>query len=116
FRIPVPTGGACPASTLPVYRNYNKRFAVNDSNHRFTRSLVAYNRMIAEGWSGEGIVMCAPADAGVLSDIAPAGDATISGVVNVASFHVPAGVTVTVTGDLVVNASGPVTIAGKLAG
>jgi hypothetical protein len=36
FRIRLPSAGACAAGTIPVYRNYNNRFAFNDSNHRFT--------------------------------------------------------------------------------
>jgi len=59
FRIQVPAGGACPAGTVPVLRNYNNRFASNDSNHRFTTSTVVYNQMSAQGWLGEGTVMCA---------------------------------------------------------
>lgn len=43
-----------------VYRAYNNRFAQNDSNHRFTTSQSVYQQMIASGWQGEGIVMCAP--------------------------------------------------------
>src|SRR6185295_13088726 len=36
FRIQLPSAGACAQATIPVYRNYNNRFAFNDSNHRFT--------------------------------------------------------------------------------
>ena len=53
--------GACPNGTLPVYRAYNKRFAQNDSNHRYTTSLTIYNGQVAAGWQGEGVVFCAPA-------------------------------------------------------
>jgi hypothetical protein len=31
-----------------------------DSNHRITSNLAFYQAQIAEGWSGEGVVMCAP--------------------------------------------------------
>lgn len=52
----------CPAGTLPVYRAYNNGFARGvDSNHRFTTDVPVYQQMIASGWIGEGIVMCAPA-------------------------------------------------------
>jgi hypothetical protein len=33
---------------------------VNDSNHRYATSDAIYNQMVAEGWSGEGTVYCAP--------------------------------------------------------
>ena len=42
----------------PVYRSYNNRFAQNDSNQRFTTSLVVYEQMREAGWRGEGVVMC----------------------------------------------------------
>jgi hypothetical protein len=44
-----------------VKRVYNKRFAQNDSNHRYVTTDVLYQQMIAQGWAGEGIVFCAPA-------------------------------------------------------
>jgi uncharacterized delta-60 repeat protein len=57
-----PTGpGTCAAGTVPVYRAYNGRFAFNDSNHRQTTNLAAYNATVASGWIGEGVVMCVPA-------------------------------------------------------
>jgi hypothetical protein len=58
FRIQLPVNGQCPTGTAAVYRNYNNRFAFNDSNHRFTTSFTIYNKMISLGWVGEGIVMC----------------------------------------------------------
>ncbi|MEO7762012.1 MAG: hypothetical protein ABIS68_08900 [Casimicrobiaceae bacterium] len=51
----------CAAGFVPVYRAYNNRFAQNDSNHRYATDIAIYNQMVALGWSGEGIVMCAPA-------------------------------------------------------
>ena len=53
-----PVGGLCAAGTLPIYRAYNRRFAQNDSNHRYAISNAIYNQMIAQGWQGEGVVMC----------------------------------------------------------
>jgi hypothetical protein len=50
----------CPGWTLPVYRAYNNGFARNDSNHRYMTSAAVYAQMVAQGWSGEGAVMCAP--------------------------------------------------------
>ena len=55
----VAAGGVCPAGTIAVKRAYNKRFAENDSNHRYTTSDAIYARMLASGWSGEGTVFCA---------------------------------------------------------
>jgi len=61
FSASPPTGGAaCAPATEPVYRAYNGRFAVNDSNHRQTTNLAQYNATLALGWIGEGVVMCAP--------------------------------------------------------
>jgi len=54
------TAAGCKAGTTPIYRAYNQRFAFNDSNHRYMTSLTLYNQMLALGWSGEGVVMCAP--------------------------------------------------------
>jgi streptogramin lyase len=54
------SAGACPAWTQPVYRAYNNRFAFNDSNHRYMTSVDLYDQMVGMGWSGEGVVMCAP--------------------------------------------------------
>jgi hypothetical protein len=60
FAIPLPTAGECPASApAKVYRAYNRRAAQNDSNHRYTTRLDIYQSMIAQGWTGEGVVMCA---------------------------------------------------------
>lgn len=53
-------GAECPAWTQPVYRAYNNRFAANDSNHRYMVSAALYQQMLGKGWSGEGVVMCAP--------------------------------------------------------
>lgn len=55
-----PTVQGCPNWTQAVYRVYNGRFAFNDSNHRYMTSQTLYNQMIGQGWSAEGIVMCAP--------------------------------------------------------
>ena len=43
-----------------LYRAYNNRFAQNDSNHRYATDVAVYNSMVTMGWSGEGVVMCAP--------------------------------------------------------
>ena len=54
------TPAGCPAGTQPIYRAYNNRFAQNDSNHRYATDVAVYNSMVTMGWSGEGVVMCAP--------------------------------------------------------
>ena len=54
--------GACASGLVAVYRAYNNGFAKGiDSNHRITRNKSAYLQNVAAGWSGEGVVMCAPA-------------------------------------------------------
>lgn len=60
FFILAPTGTTCATGSSPVYRTYNNRYIFNDSNHRYTTSLSVYNSMIASGWIGEGVAMCAP--------------------------------------------------------
>ena len=55
---PMP-GAICPQGLVNVYRAYNNRFAEHDSNHRITANFNAYQSQIAQGWSGEGVVMCA---------------------------------------------------------
>src|SRR5262245_7041759 len=53
---------------------------------------------------------------GALTDFNPPSNGSIGGTVNYASVNIPAGVTITVTSDLVLNATGAVTIAGTLVG
>jgi uncharacterized delta-60 repeat protein len=54
-------GAACPPGAIPVYRAYNRGFERGeDSNHRLTNSLAAYQATVARGWAGEGVRMCAP--------------------------------------------------------
>ena len=54
-------GGSCAAAQTPVYRAFrgNARFP-DDPNHRFTTDLALYNSLVAGGWDGEGVKMCAP--------------------------------------------------------
>jgi hypothetical protein len=57
-----PTGEACPAGTVPVYRAYNNSLSRHvDSNHRITSSPAGIDEVVARGWISEGVVMCAPA-------------------------------------------------------
>jgi hypothetical protein len=61
--VPDPATGLCAAGLHPVYRAYNKGFAVgaNRSNHRYSWDPEAQRRMVARGWSDEGTVFCATA-------------------------------------------------------
>ena len=54
-------GGNCAAGQVPVYRAFRgqTRFP-DDPNHRFTTSLTLYNQLVAQGWDGEGVKLCAP--------------------------------------------------------
>ena len=57
-----PVAGQCASGQVPVYRAYNNGFTRGiDSNHRITASHAGYLAQVAKGWSGEGVVMCAPA-------------------------------------------------------
>lgn len=55
----LPVNGICPASTVPIYRLYNNRHALNDGNHRFTTDTEVASEMVRTGWKHEGVVMCA---------------------------------------------------------
>ena len=57
--LPNPATGQCAEGLAPVYRFYNGRWAANDSNHRYTASEDARNRMRAAGWIDEGVAFCA---------------------------------------------------------
>jgi Glycoside hydrolase family 44/Repeat of unknown function (DUF5648) len=59
FAITLPNAEICAAGTTPIFRLYNNRFAQNDSNHRYTTRKTIYDEMIAKGWKGESVVMCA---------------------------------------------------------
>lgn len=60
FWIARAAGTSCPAGTQAVTRLYNNRWRELDSNHRYTTSRSEVRRMAGEGWSDEGVVMCAP--------------------------------------------------------
>jgi len=60
FYIRVPSGGACAAGTIPVYRMYNNG-QTGAPNHRFTTDVATYQAFTtAQNWSAEGIAFCAP--------------------------------------------------------
>jgi len=59
----LPSAGACPAGTVPVYRAFSNR---PDANHRYMTDRGVRDQMSARGWLPEGdgpdlVVMCAPA-------------------------------------------------------
>jgi hypothetical protein len=58
----VPSASGCPGGTIPVYRYYNNGFPVKDSNHRFVTDASVLPFMLSQGWSLEGVGMCAPAE------------------------------------------------------
>jgi len=60
--LPATTSGACPVSTIPVYRLFNARA---DANHRYTTDPAVKAQMLARGYVAEGYgadatSMCAP--------------------------------------------------------
>ncbi|MBK7469665.1 MAG: hypothetical protein IPI73_02515 [Betaproteobacteria bacterium] len=50
--------GLCTSPLVPLYRMYNGRAAMNDSNHRFAVDPAIRQGMLAQGWSDEGVAMC----------------------------------------------------------
>jgi len=61
FFVRLPVAGECTGGTVPVLRNYNRRFAQADSNHRYTADRALHDEMTAIGWATEGAVFCADA-------------------------------------------------------
>lgn len=60
FAIPTPdANGQCATGQVPVYRLYNNRFAFHDSNHRFVTDAGERAKMVAKGWTDEGVRFCA---------------------------------------------------------
>jgi serine protease len=62
MHLALPSAGACPANTVPVYRVFSNRA---DANHRYTTDRAVRDQMTARGWMAEGdgpdlVVMCAP--------------------------------------------------------
>jgi len=55
----MPQSGTCEPGSDPVYRAYNNRAALNDSNHHFTRDPVLHAAMAAP-WIDEGVQLCSP--------------------------------------------------------
>lgn len=63
FFVTLPTAGACPAGSVPIYRVFSNR---TDANHRYTTDPLVRDQMVAKGWIAEGdgpdqVVMCGPA-------------------------------------------------------
>nr|AUN37341.1 hypothetical protein [uncultured bacterium] len=59
FRIPLPTNNSCVPGTKPVYRLYNNRAQFNDTNHRFTTDFENVAPLQRQGWTYEGVGLCA---------------------------------------------------------
>ncbi|HET9578875.1 MAG TPA: hypothetical protein VFP44_13660 [Usitatibacter sp.] len=59
LKIGVPHDGGCAAPLTPVYRFYNNRAALGDSNHRYVFDDRLRATMAAQGWTEEGIAFCA---------------------------------------------------------
>jgi len=59
FRMRLPANDACPALTRAVYRLYNNPTTLAAVNHRYTTDGATYVAMIAAGWTGEGVALCA---------------------------------------------------------
>ncbi|MBE8717793.1 hypothetical protein C4F51_11420 [Cellvibrio sp. KB43] len=53
-------GGVCPSGTVAVLRLYIDRMPSSTMNHRFTTDAEAYQSMIHQGWTGEGVAFCSP--------------------------------------------------------
>lgn len=53
-------GGVCPSGTVAVLRLYIDRMPEYTMNHRFTTDAEAYQSMIHQGWTGEGVAFCSP--------------------------------------------------------
>jgi len=58
FVVLLPVNGTCPGEFIPVYRLYNHRAIVNDTNHRYVTSAPERASMVAAGWIDEGIHFC----------------------------------------------------------
>ena len=59
FHIPTPSSNACATGTKPVYRLYNNRAQLNDTNHRFTSDFENVAPLQRTGWTYEGVAFCA---------------------------------------------------------
>jgi hypothetical protein len=60
FYIQPPTGGQCPAGTVPFSRVYNNGLASGEgSNHRFVDDSALRDLMVDRSWIAEGVVHCA---------------------------------------------------------
>jgi hypothetical protein len=55
FNIQVPSNGACPSGTIPVYRYFDQRAS---ESWRFITDLSVNAAMLALGWAQEGVQMC----------------------------------------------------------
>ena len=54
-----PVGGACPVGLVPVHRFYNNPAVTTAMNHRYASAPAVIAEMLDQGWTDEGVVMCA---------------------------------------------------------
>ncbi|CAG0991497.1 hypothetical protein BURK1_02290 [Burkholderiales bacterium] len=60
FKVKLPSGGICPAGSIPLYRVYNNGMS-GAPNHRYTTSLAIRNQMLALGFVPEDAnTVCVP--------------------------------------------------------
>ena len=114
----LPVNGVCPTGTTNVYRVFSNR---PDANHRYMTETATRDQMVAMGWLAEGdgpvmVVMCAPNDTGPTTDFTPTANTTLSGAIYAGTVTIPVGVTVTLTGDAFVTATGSITVGGNITG
>lgn len=60
FHIAPAQDGSCVERSTAVLRSYNNGFSRNDSNHRYTVDHTVFAKAGKEGYTPEGVAMCAP--------------------------------------------------------
>ena len=59
FAMTPPVNGTCPVGLVPVHRFYNNPAVAAAMNHRYVTDPNVIADMLAQGWTDEGVVMCA---------------------------------------------------------
>jgi hypothetical protein len=59
FAMTPPVNGTCPVGLVPVHRFYNNPAVAAAMNHRYVSDPNVIADMLAQGWTDEGVVMCA---------------------------------------------------------
>jgi Repeat of unknown function (DUF5648) len=54
-----PAQPPCASNAAPLYRLYNNREREGRPNHRYTPNLALANQLVTQGWTNEGIGLCA---------------------------------------------------------